>query len=154
MKPGKMMGLVVICLAAATFAGHVTQGKAADAAKGRTLKVKLNYTGAGPVDEKHRIFVFLFDSPDFIQGGAMPTHSQAATAKDGTLTFTDIGHSPVYISAAYDKSGTYDGQSGPPPSGSPLGMYSKTPGVPEPVNIKEGETAQIELAFDDSFPMP
>ena len=40
--------------------------------KTRTLNVKLNYTGAGTVDEKHKIFVFIFDSPDFMQGGAMP----------------------------------------------------------------------------------
>jgi hypothetical protein len=33
-------------------------------------------------------------------------------------------------------------------------MYAKTPGTPEPVKIEPGETAEIELAFDDSFKMP
>ena len=31
------------------------------AAQGRTLKVKLHYTGSGTVDEKHKIITFLFD---------------------------------------------------------------------------------------------
>ncbi|HXN49190.1 MAG TPA: hypothetical protein VN893_21230, partial [Bryobacteraceae bacterium] len=35
----------------------------------RTLKIKLNYTGAGTVDAKHQIIIFLFDSADFTSGG-------------------------------------------------------------------------------------
>ena len=60
------LGLSVIgCMAA--------QDKAPEKAPApRTLKVKLNYTGTGTVDEKHKIIVFVFDSPDFMQGNAMP----------------------------------------------------------------------------------
>jgi hypothetical protein len=123
-------------------------------AESRTLKVKMNYTGAGKVDEKHRIFVFVFDSPAFMQGMAMPVGSGAATAKDGTVTVPNISASPVYVVAAFDPTGNYDGQSGPPPSGSPMGMYAKTPGAPEPVAIDPGKTVEITLAFDDSFKMP
>src|SRR5581483_518178 len=57
---------------------------------GGTLHVKLQYTGSGTVDEKHKIFVVLFDSPDFQQGGAMPISVQSATAKDATVTFSDL----------------------------------------------------------------
>jgi hypothetical protein len=33
-------------------------------------------------------------------------------------------------------------------------MYFKTPGTPEPVKIEPGESARIELTFDDSVKMP
>ena len=120
----------------------------------RTLKVKLHYTGSGTIDEKHKILVFLFDSPAFMQGDAMPFAMKGATAKDETVTFSDVGKSPVYVTAVYDPTGGYDGQSGPPPSGASLGLYSKTPGQPVPVNLDEGKTVEIDLAFDDTTKMP
>jgi len=119
----------------------------------RTLKVKLNYTGAGTVDEKHKIFLFLFDTPDFTQGNAMPIGFQQAAAKDVTVAFEGLASSPVFVTAAYDPSGQYEGMSAPP-SGASMGMYSKTPGTPEPIKIEPGETVTVELAFDDSFKMP
>lgn len=120
----------------------------------RTLKVKLAYSGAGAVDEKHKIFLFLFDSADFVQGGVMPIGAKSAAAKDETVTFADLTVSPVFVAVSYDPKGEYDGVSGPPPSGSSMGMYSKTPGTPEPVKIEPGKTVQIELAFDDTAKMP
>ncbi len=120
----------------------------------RTLKAKMNYTGAGTVDEKHKIFLFVFDSPDFMQGGSMPIGFGSASAKDGTVTVSDLSVSPVYIAVCYDPTGGYDGQSGPPPSGASMGVYAKTPGTPEPVKIDPGKTAEISVAFDDSFKMP
>jgi uncharacterized protein (DUF2141 family) len=119
----------------------------------RTLQVKLNYTGSGKVDQDHKIFVFLFDSPDFMQGNAMPFASQAATAKDGTLTFSNLTVSTVYVVAAFDPKGEYDGMMGPPPAGASMGMYSKEAGKPAPVNLEPGKTAHIDLAFDDSAKM-
>ena len=120
----------------------------------RTLKIKPKYTGAGTVDAKHPIIVFLFDSPDFMQGGTMPFATQSATAKDATVTFPDLTTSPVYAASVFDPTGGYDGQSGPPPSGSSMGLYSKTPGTPEPIKIDPGKTAEVELAFDDTAKMP
>ena len=86
----------------------------------RTLHVKLSYTGSGRVDDKHKILVFLFDSPDFVRGGAAPFASMGATSKDGAVTFNDVAKSPVYVGTVYDPTGQYDGQAGPPPSGSSL----------------------------------
>jgi hypothetical protein len=125
------------------------QGKA-----DRTLKVKLNYTGSGKVDGAHKIFIFLFDSPDFAQGGVMPIANQAARAKDETATFSNLSSATVYVVAAFDPSGGYDGMSGPPPPGSSMGIYSKGEGKPAPVTIEAGKTAQIEVTFDDSAKMP
>jgi len=125
----------------------------AKAPAARTLKVKLNYTGSGTVDDKHRILVFLFDSPDFTQGGVMPIGSKPASAKDEVVTFSELSAPKVYAVACYDPKGGYDGMSGPPPSGSSMGMYTKG-GGPEPIELEEGKTTQVDLAFDDSFKMP
>jgi hypothetical protein len=129
-------------------------GKAQDKAATRTLKVKVNYTGSGTVDDKHKIQVFLFDSPDFMQGNAMPAGMQMTAAKDGTVTFSEIAASPVYAAAIYDPTGGYDGQSGPPPSGSSAGLYTKEPPKPAPIAIDAGKTADIVLPFDDTIKMP
>ena len=124
------------------------------ASASRTLKVKLHYTGSGTVDEKHLIRLFLFDSPDFVNGNVMPFAMQSGNSKDTTVTFADIGKSPVYTAAVYDPTGGYDGQSGPPPSGSSLGMYTKEPPTPGPIAIDEGKTVEVDLTFDDSSKMP
>ncbi|HTT63099.1 MAG TPA: hypothetical protein VMG35_14695 [Bryobacteraceae bacterium] len=144
------------CLAAGLLilASGFQFGKAQDKTTTRTLKVKVNYTGSGTVDDKHKIQVFMFDSPDFAQGNGMPTGMQMTAAKDGTVTFTEIAGSPVYLAAVYDPSGGYDGESGPPPTGSSLGMYTKEPPKPEPINIDPGKTAEVELPFDDTAKMP
>lgn len=63
-------------------------GKAQDKAATRTLKVTVHYAGSGTVDDKHKIQVFLFDSPDFAQGNAMPTGMQMTADKNGTVTFS------------------------------------------------------------------
>jgi len=123
-------------------------------ATSRTLKAKMNYTGAGTVDEKHKIFLFVFDNPDFMQGGSMPIASGSASAKDGTVTISDLTVSPIYIAVCYDPAGAYDGQSGPPPSGASMGVYTKTPPTPEPVKIDPGKTTEVTVPFDDSFKMP
>lgn len=152
MRMGKHFLLVLglSALAVLMTAAPPQDEKAAD----RVLKVKLNYTGVGPVDDKHKIFVALWDSPDFTTGGAIPIATDGTSAKDGTVTFHNVTKSPVYASAAYDPKGTWDGQSGPPPSGSSLGLYSKTQGKPEPIDIPARKTIEIELTFDDSFKMP
>ena len=124
-----------------------------DASSVSTIEVHLNYTGSGTVDEKHKIYVVLWDSPAFVTGEAMPVELQPATAKQGIVTFSNVKTVPAYVSAAYDPQGEWDGQSGPPPEGSSLGLYSKTAGKPEPIDVKPGKKAQIEFSFDDSVKM-
>ena len=122
--------------------------------KSRTLKVTVHYTGSGAVDDKHKIQVFLFDSPDFAQGNAMPTGMQMTASKDGSVTFSDVSKSPAYVAVVYDPTGGYDGQSGPPPSGSSLGVYTKEPPAPGPIEIAEGKTVEVAVSFDDTAKMP
>ena len=120
---------------------------------GPTIEVKVNYTGTGTVDEKHKIYVIVWDSVDFTQGGIMPVSIQSTNSKTGTVTFADV-KIPAYLSAAYDPTGSWDGASGPPATGTSLGLYSKTPGTPEPIKAASGETAKGTLEFDDSMKMP
>ncbi|MGE5645291.1 MAG: hypothetical protein ACM336_05805 [Acidobacteriota bacterium] len=140
------------CLAFAALAlGIAAYGSQQSA--GRTLKVKLNYTGSGTVDEKHKIVVFLFDTPEFAQG--MPVAAQTAASKDATVAFEGFDAGTVYLVTAYDPKGEYgEAQTGPPPSGSSLGMYSKTPGTPEPIKVEPGKPVEVEVAFDDTVRMP
>jgi hypothetical protein len=143
----------------------------------RTLKVKLNYTGAGQVDEKHKIYVLLFDANPFTAKSLIDMTSQSATTsnqtappaqapevchilsrqgttdKDKTLTFSDLHVSPVYAAAFYDKSGTYDGHS-ELVSGSPLGVYGKQPDKLEPIKLAAAKTVEVLLTFDDSTTTP
>lgn len=121
---------------------------------GRTLKMKMNYTGAGTVDDTHKIYLFVFDTPDFMSGTVMPVAFANTPSKNGVVEVSELNSSPVYIVAAYDSTGGYDGVSGPPPSGSSITFYSKSPGAPEPVKIEPGQTTEVEVAFDDSMKMP
>jgi hypothetical protein len=136
----------------------------------RTLKVKLNYTGAGVVDEKHKIFVMVSDTNPFLASTLMDSIKdakppvaaagvahivgrQGGAAKDSTVTFEDVRVSPVYVAAFFDKGGTYDGVADPS-SGSPMGAYGKMPDKLEAVAIEEGKTAEIVLTFDDTSKTP
>lgn len=117
------------------------------------LVVHVGYSGAGTVDEKHKIYIAVWDSPDFMKSGdVMPIASQSTSSKNGAVTFDNLTKAPVYVSAAYDPTGQWDAQS-PPPEGTSLGLYSKTPGTPEPVDLRPGKTVSIELPFDDSVKM-
>ena len=150
----KLCGSLVLGLLAIAW----PQANSQESGTGGTLEVRINYSGSGTVDENHKIYVALWDSPDFVkegsEGGVMPVEVKSVSSKDGTVIFTGVGKSPAYVSAVYDPSGQWDAQSGPPPTGSSLGLYSKTPGKPEPVKIESGKKASIELSFDDSVKIP
>lgn len=117
------------------------------------LKVAVHYSGAGTVDQQHKIYVVLWDSPDFMKShDTVPSAIQPTSSKNGVVTFDSVNKTPAYVSAAYDPSGQWDAQS-PPPEGSSLGLYSKTPGTPEPVDLQPGKTILVQLPFDDSVKM-
>lgn len=117
------------------------------------LQVHVNYTGTGTVDGTHKVYVVLWDSPDFVKGeSAMPAAIQSTSSKDGTVTFDTVKKTPAYVSAVYDPSGQWDAQSAPP-EGSSLGLYSKSPGTPAPVELRQGKITTIDLSFDDTLKM-
>ncbi len=124
-----------------------------DANTSSKLKVAVHYSGAGIVDEQHKIYVVVWDSAAFVKSGdARPAAVQSTSSKNGVVTFDDVKKTPAYVSAAYDPSGQWDAHS-PPPEGSSLGLYSKTPGTPEPINLQPGKATSIELPFDDGVKM-
>ena len=123
--------------------------------KGGTIRVQINYTGTGTVDQTHKIFVALWDSPDFAQPNAnvMPVAVKYVASKNGIVSFLDVQKTPAYVSTAYDPTGNWDGQSGPPPKGSSLGMYSKAPPKPEAIDIASGKSTKVTITLDDSQKM-
>jgi hypothetical protein len=123
--------------------------------KGGTIRVQLTYSGSGTVDANHKIFVALWDSADFAKPDAhvVPVDVKSTDSKDGVVTFTNVQKSPAYVSAALDTTGKWDGQSGPPPAGASLGMYSSAPPTPDAINVAPGKSERVTIVFDDSHKM-
>ena len=136
----------------------------------KKLKVKVNYTGAGVVDEKHKIYVMLFDANPFTaskleddssvpappapaEGVSHILRRQSTSSKNGAIAFSDLSASPVYAAAFFDKNGSYDGHSDPV-SGSPMGVYGKAPDKAEPITLGAGKAVEVVLSFDDSIKTP
>jgi hypothetical protein len=134
-----------------TFAALVLAAVFAAGQAGRTLQVDIAYTGSGTVNASHKVYVALWDSADF--SGGPPVAVKSLDSKSGTVTFTDVQNVPAYVSAAYDPTGNWDAQS-PPPSGSSVGMYSTKPPTPTPIDVEQGKTAKVKIAFDDSNKVP
>jgi hypothetical protein len=162
--------LVAFMMAFGLLAFGWTQVSTKAAEAKRTLRIKLNYTGAGTVDEQHKIYVLLFDANPFTSSSLVDVSSQptppapaegvshilvrqSAAGKNATVTFRSVSVSPVYAVAVFDRSGTYNGQS-ELPSASPMGAYGKLPDKLEPIKIEPGKSLQVVLSFDDSTKTP
>ena len=117
----------------------------------RTIQVNATYTGSGTVNASHKIYVALWDAPDM--SGGPPAAVLSLDSKKGTVTFSDVQKVPAYVSVAYDPTGSWDAQS-PPPSGSSLGMYSKAPPKPAPIDVAPGKTVKVSVTFNDSVKVP
>jgi hypothetical protein len=134
------------------FVSGVALGVAASAQTGNSkLNVSVTYTGSGTVDEAHKVYVVLWDSPDFVKGdaGGPPIGVQGVTSKSDVAHFEGLSKGPVYVSMVYDPSGKWDAAS-PPPSGSSIGLYAKEPGTPAPIQLEPGKTTAVSASFDDS----
>jgi hypothetical protein len=133
--------------APAATTGAPAPGKpAAAAAKSADVPVTVTYRGKGTVDAAHKIIVWVFADPN-ITSASRPVAHQIVTRNNETVTFRDLGPSPVYLFAVYDESGQYDGVSGPPPAGLPACTYRKTPkGAPAAVT----PGLLVKFTFDDS----
>jgi hypothetical protein len=128
-------------LNAAPFATHVTAG---------TVKVTVTYKGKGKVDSSHKLWVWLFDTPN-IGPGSMPL-GQISLDNNGTeAVFEGVAGDKVYVAAAFDESGAMMGD-GPPPTGTPLGILIGGDGAPS--GVAPGGKDAVVLNFDDSFRMP
>jgi hypothetical protein len=121
-----------------------------DAATTGAVTVTVTYTGQGEVDDTHRIWIWLFDSPD-IGPGSMPVREASVSKNGGSITIEGLGEDKVWIAVGYDQRGGSTGNA-PPASGSPVGIHTGTDGRPVPVTT--GDTAAAVVTFDDSVRMP
>lgn len=113
------------------------------------VKVTVNYKGSGTVDGTHRVWVWLFDTPE-IGPGSMPI-AELSVTKNGEVAGFEVGNERVWIAVAFDEKGAMSGNA-PPPSGSPIGIYSSSAGAPEAVI--PGAKGAVTVTFDDSQRMP
>jgi hypothetical protein len=143
----------LFAVSAALFLSSLAASAQTEAAhRGSTLQVQVKYTGSGTVDQAHKIYVALWDSPDFVKSasGVEPFAVAPLASKSGTVKFQDVAKNPVYVSMAYDPTGKWDAKE-EPPAGASLGLYGTTPGVPAPVQLDPGKTTKISAHLDDSF---
>ncbi len=119
--------------------------------QGGSIRVQVHYTGKGTVNQSHKIYIALWDSPDFAQPNAntMPVAVKSVASKNGIVTFSDVKKVPAYVSSAYDPSGKWEGNSAPPADTS-VGMYANGAMQPSPINVAAGKTEKVEITFDDS----
>ena len=139
-----MRKLLAVCVA---VAGLTASGTAAVIpVRVGEVAVPATYKGKGPVDEKHAILVVLFDYPN-PNAERPPLTVQAITKNGGTATFKAVTANPVYVTLVYDEKSNYDGRTGPPPLGTPIGSYAK---AGKPVPVVPGPDARITVGFDDT----
>ena len=128
-------------LNAAPLATHVAAG---------TVKVTIHYKGKGKVDASHKLWVWLFDTPN-IGPGSMPIAQVAIDKNDLDAVFDGVAVEKVWVAVAFDESGTMAGDA-PPPTGTPIGiLLGKESG---PMAVVSGSKDAAVLTFDDSQRMP
>ena len=128
-------------LRAAPVGTHVTAG---------TVKVTVTYKGKGKVDASHKLWVWVFDTPN-IGAGSMPVGQVALDQNGAEAVFEGIAGDKVYIAAAFDESGAMMGDA-PPPTGTPIGILLGADGTPG--GVAPGSKDAVVLNFDDSTRMP
>lgn len=147
----------VLTLAVAALLVHFAQPTAslnaepfaASVAAGN-VKVTVHYKGKGKVDAAHKIWVWVFDTPN-IGPGAMPLDQLALDQNGIDAVFEGVAADKVWIAAAFDESGAMTGDA-PPPPGTPIGILMGKDGAP--VAVMSGAKDTAVLTFDDSQRMP
>ena len=139
----------ILTVAAILLTAAFTQPLAARDTAG-TVKVTVNYKGKGNVDASHKLWVFLFDTPN-IGPGSMPIDMTSIERNGAEAVFQNVAGDKVYIAVAFDESGSMMGDA-PPPTGSPVGILAGPDGAPSAVT--PGDAKGAVLNFDDTIRMP
>jgi hypothetical protein len=134
--------LLVLAALFTQLAVSQPQAPAADS----TLEIRVSYAGGGVVDSSHKLYIMLWDTPDFAKDDSKfkPLDSKALTSKSGSVQFSKIKKGPVYVSMSYS----------PNTAAPSVFLYSTEQGIPTPINLKSGQTTSITARFDDSSRMP
>lgn len=114
-----------------------------------SVKVTLHYKGKGKVDSSHKLWVWIFDSPE-IGPASSPLDQNNVDKNDSEVVFDGVAPSTVYIAAAFDEQGAMNGE-GPPPTGTPIGILMIDG---KPAGITPGAKGIATLTFDDTMRMP
>jgi hypothetical protein len=145
-----------VCVAAAVLLAGVVAARAqapaaTDAGK---LKVTVEYKGqAGTVDKDHKIWIWLFDTPT-ITADSKPIATGWLTENKASYKFESLPKT-VYLAAAFDDKGGYDGTSGPPAPGTPVIVHGGTgPGTGAAALATGGDDAAVTVTFDDTVRLP
>jgi hypothetical protein len=155
MKPVTLMGVMAILVAA--IASPAAQGRQtappppppAAAPATTDLAVTVSYSGKGVVDTAHAIVVFAFSEPNpGPQSRPLGAGPAVATKNGQTVTLKGITAPSVYIVAVYNEKTPYDGLSGPPAAGTPVGVYSKDGKAP--TLVAPGSKTAVKMSFNDA----
>ena len=144
-----VLAVVAVALLAGLAPTGTLHASPAAAVTAGSVKVTLHYKGKGKVDSSHKIWVWIFDTPN-IGPGAMPIDQGSIDKNDAEVVFDGVAPGTVYIAAAFDETGVMAGD-GPPPTGSPIGILM-TDGKPS--GVTPGEKGVASLTFDDTQRMP
>lgn len=144
----KALTVVVLML----FAALAQTGVRAEMKAGAlgAVKVTVTYKGKGTVDASHKLWVWIFDSPN-IGAGSMPLDQVSLDANGGVATFEGVAPSQVWVAVAFDESGAMNGD-GPPPTGTPIAIHMGKDGMP--MAVTPGDKGLAAITFDDSMRMP
>jgi hypothetical protein len=146
MKKALTLALAMLLVSLAQPAGSLNAEPVAAGA----VKVTVHYKGKGKVDASHKLWVWVFDTPN-IGAGSMPL-DQIALDKNGIdAVFEGVVADKVWIAAAFDEGGVMQGDA-PPPPGSPIGLLLGKDGAP--LAVTSGAKDAVVLTFDDSQRMP
>jgi hypothetical protein len=126
------------------------QAAAAAQAAQRDLSVTVTYTGKGKVDAQHNLLVFIFADPNFMTGNTQPIAVKTTDKSGGVVSFNGVMQKTVYICAVYNENANYDGRTGPPPAGTPIGMYRKPPTATTATGVTPGPGLKVNLTFNDA----
>jgi hypothetical protein len=142
--------VAVMCIGATGPLGANTSVPSDARLTAGTVKVTVTYRGKGTVDATHKLWVWIFDTPN-IGAGTQPV-DQIALDKNGLdAVFNNVAPGQVWIAVAFDQMGLMTGNE-PPPSGSPISIHMGADGAPSAVT--PGDKAMVAITFDDSMKMP
>jgi hypothetical protein len=112
------------------------------------VSVTVKYTGKGTVDDTHKIWVWLFDTPE-IGAGSIPIAEESLAKNGGTVSFANVTAKQVYIAVAYDEKGGFAGQA-PPPPGSPIALYGAKAAEDKAQPVVPGAKGSVALTLTDA----
>ena len=130
--------------------GRLNASPLADHIAAGAVKVTVTYKGKGKVDASHKVWVYLFDTPN-IGPGAMPIDMISIDKNGADAVFANVAGDKVYVAVAFDESGSMMGDA-PPPAGSPVGILAGADGMP--IAVAPGAAKPVVVNFDDTIRMP